>query len=53
MGGVRAATGIPAPLSIPVTIMYRVLSMIMVLLPGYFFYHKAIRGGLGPKPKQT
>ena len=53
MTGVLVATGIPAPLSIPVTIMYRVLSMIMVLLPGYFFYHKAIRGGLGPKPKQT
>ena len=53
MTGVLAATGIPAPLSIPVTIMYRVLSMTMVLVPGYFFYHKAIRKGLGPKTKPT
>jgi uncharacterized protein (TIRG00374 family) len=53
MTGVLAATGIPASLSIPVTIMYRVLSMVMVLVPGYFFYHKAIREGLGPKPKPS
>lgn len=51
MTGVLVATGIPAPLSIPVTIMYRVLSMIMVLVPGYYFYHKAIREGLGRKPE--
>lgn len=47
MTGVLAAAGIPASLSIPVTIMYRVLSMGMVLLPGYFFYHKALGEGLG------
>jgi len=51
MTGVLAATGIPASLSIPVTIMYRVLSLTMVLIPGYYFYHKAVREGLGPKPK--
>ena len=49
MTGVLAATGISASLSIPVTLMYRVLSMTMVLVPGYFFYHKAIREGLGPR----
>jgi hypothetical protein len=50
MTGVLVATGIPASLSIPVTIMYRVLSMTMVLIPGYFFYHKAINEGLRKKP---
>ncbi|OGL25804.1 hypothetical protein A3E49_01010 [Candidatus Saccharibacteria bacterium RIFCSPHIGHO2_12_FULL_49_19] len=53
MTGVLVATGIPASLSIPVTIMYRVLSMTMVLVPGYFFYHRAISKGLGPKPRPT
>jgi uncharacterized protein (TIRG00374 family) len=49
MTGVLAATGIPAKLSIPVTIMYRVLNMAIQLIPGYFFYQKAIRDGLTSK----
>ena len=52
MTGVLVATGIPASLSIPVTIMYRVLSMTLVLVPGYYFYHKAISRGLSPKSSQ-
>jgi uncharacterized protein (TIRG00374 family) len=52
MTGVLAATGIPASLSIPVTIMYRVLSMSIQLIPGYFFYHKALNDGLAPKPAE-
>ncbi len=43
MTGVLVATGIPAGLSIPVTIMYRVLNMIIQLTPGYYFYQKALR----------
>ncbi len=46
MTAVLAATGIPAELSIPVTIMYRVLNMFIQLTPGYYFYQKALRGGL-------
>jgi putative heme transporter len=46
MTAVLAATGIPAALSIPVTIMYRVLNMGIQLLPGYYFYQKALRTGL-------
>ncbi len=46
MTGVLAAAGIPAELSIPVTIMYRVLNMSIQLIPGYFFYQKAVRSGL-------
>jgi uncharacterized protein (TIRG00374 family) len=49
MTAVLAATGIPAGLSIPVTIMYRVLNMIIQLTPGYYFYQKALRGGLSIK----
>jgi uncharacterized protein (TIRG00374 family) len=46
MTAVLAATGIPAELSIPVTIMYRVLNMSTQLIPGYFFYQKALNSGL-------
>ncbi|MBX4188685.1 flippase-like domain-containing protein [Candidatus Saccharibacteria bacterium] len=46
MTAVLAATGIPAALSIPVTLMYRVLNMGIQLIPGYYFYQKALRAGL-------
>jgi uncharacterized protein (TIRG00374 family) len=46
MTAVLAATGIPAKLSIPVTLMYRVLNMFIQLTPGYYFYQRAVRGGL-------
>lgn len=43
MTAVLAAAGIPPGLSIPVTVMYRVLSTAIQVLPGYFFYHQALR----------
>ena len=46
MIAVLAVTGIPKELSIPVTIMYRVLSMFVQLTPGYYFYQKAVKVGL-------
>jgi uncharacterized protein (TIRG00374 family) len=46
MTAVLAATGIAAGLSIPVTIMYRVINMTIQLTPGYYFYQKAVRSGL-------
>lgn len=49
MTAVLAATGIPAKLSIPVTIMFRILTMFIQLVPGYYFYQKSIRGGWGRK----
>jgi putative heme transporter len=49
MTGVLAATGIAASLSIPVTIMYRVLNMFIQLTPGYYFYQRAVKNGLGVK----
>lgn len=43
MTTVLVACGIPLALSLPVTIMYRVLSSAIQLPPGYYFYHKAIK----------
>jgi len=51
MTGVLAATGIPAALSIPVTLTYRVVSMAVQLIPGYIFYQRSVHEGLGRKPK--
>jgi putative heme transporter len=35
-----AAAGIPTSLSLPVTVMYRVINTLIQLPPGYYFYHK-------------
>jgi len=42
MTAVLVATGVPAALSIPVTVMYRVLNMLIQLPPGYYYYHKTL-----------
>lgn len=42
---VLSAAGIPAAVSLPVTVMYRVINTAIQLPPGYYFYHKAIQGG--------
>lgn len=47
MTGVLAATGIPARLSIPVTVMFRVVTMFIQLVPGYVLYQRALRGRRG------
>ncbi len=44
MTAVLAAGGVPAATSIPVTVMYRVLSTLIQVPPGYYFYHKTLRG---------
>ncbi len=43
MTGVLAAAGIPAALSLPVTVMYRVLSTLIQLPPGYVLYHQSLQ----------
>lgn len=43
MTGVLVAAGVPAALSIQVTIMYRILSMLMQLPIGYYFYVKTLK----------
>lgn len=56
MTGVLAAAGIPAALSLPVTVMYRVISTLLQVPPGYVLYHQSIRklgkttSGVGPPP---
>lgn len=42
MTATLAAGGIPASLSLPVTVMYRVLSMGVQLPVGYYFYHRTL-----------
>lgn len=42
MTTVLVAAGIPVALSLPVTIMYRVLTAAIQLPPGYYYYHKAV-----------
>lgn len=42
MTAVLVTAGVPAALSIPVTIMYRVLTLVLQLPVGYYFYHKAV-----------
>jgi uncharacterized protein (TIRG00374 family) len=41
---VLTATGVPSRLSLPVTVMYRVLNTIVQLPPGYYYYHRTLRG---------
>jgi hypothetical protein len=47
-----AAGGIPSSVSLPVTVMYRVLNMIVQLPPGYYLYHRALHTGSGPTKLQ-
>ncbi len=42
MTAVLASAGIPPKLSLPVTVMYRVINTLIQLPPGYYLYHKAI-----------
>lgn len=50
MTAVLASAGVPAGVSIPVTITYRILNMMIQLPPGYYYYHKAIHSGAVNKP---
>lgn len=43
MTAVLVAGGIPAAVSLPVTVMYRVVSMTIQIIPGYYYYHKHLR----------
>ncbi|MGH7195672.1 MAG: lysylphosphatidylglycerol synthase transmembrane domain-containing protein [Candidatus Saccharimonadales bacterium] len=43
MTAVLAVAGVPLSLSIPATIMYRIINMIFQLPPGYYFYHRGLQ----------
>ncbi len=49
MTGVLAAAGIPPGVSIPVTVMYRILSMLIQLPLGYVLYEKTIHAKDAPQ----
>lgn len=42
MTAVLVAAGVPAALSLPVTIMYRVLNTVLQVPPGYVLYHRSL-----------
>ena len=48
-----SATGVPSRLSLPVTIMYRVLNTILQVPPGYYLYHKNLSEKPADKVAQT
>lgn len=45
MTTVLAATGIPPAVSLPVTVMYRILNTLIQVPPGYYLYQRAIKRG--------
>lgn len=45
MTTVLAAAGVPAAVSLPVIVMYRVLNTVIQLPPGYYLYHKNVISG--------
>jgi uncharacterized protein (TIRG00374 family) len=44
MTAVLVTAGVPARLSFPVTVMYRVLNTLLQLPPGYVLYHRTLHG---------
>ena len=53
MTGVMAAAGVPAAITLPATVMYRVLAQSLQLPPGYFFYSRFMRSKYANKPKPS
>lgn len=47
MTGVLVAAGVPAAVSLPVTVMYRVISTLIQVPPGWWLYHKALQENPG------
>ncbi len=48
MTAILAVGGIEPAVSLPVTVMYRIFSMITQIAPGYYLYHKHLSGGDDP-----
>lgn len=42
MTATLVSAGVPAALSLPVTVMYRVVNTLIQLPPGYYLYHRAV-----------
>lgn len=53
MTGVMVTAGVPVALSLPVTVMYRVVNTSIQIPPGYYLYQKTLReDGISAKPIQ-
>lgn len=48
MTAVLASTGVPAGVSLPVTVMYRVVNTLIQIPPGYYLYQQTLRRGEQP-----
>jgi len=48
MTAVLVSAGVPAGVSLPVTVMYRVLNTLLQIPPGYYLYHQALLRGAAP-----
>lgn len=48
MTAVLVSAGVPAGVSLPVTVMYRVINTLVQIPPGYYFYQKALARGEQP-----
>lgn len=48
MTAVLASAGVPAALSLPVTVMYRVVNTLIQIPPGYYFYQQTLHRGERP-----
>ncbi|HSX36949.1 MAG TPA: lysylphosphatidylglycerol synthase transmembrane domain-containing protein [Patescibacteria group bacterium] len=48
MIGVMSSAGVPAALTLPVTVMYRVANTLVQIPVGYYLYHKALGEGSAP-----
>jgi uncharacterized protein (TIRG00374 family) len=48
MTAVLASTGVRAAVSLPVTVMYRVVNTLIQIPPGYYLYQKTLRRGEQP-----
>jgi putative heme transporter len=51
MTGVLASTGVPPAISLPVTVMYRVLNTLIQIPPGYYLYQRTLRQS--DRPEET
>ena len=53
MTGVLVVGGVPAAVSIPATVMYRVVNTALQVPPGYYLYHRSLASGNQPDAEST
>ncbi|MDB5169518.1 MAG: hypothetical protein JWO41_874 [Candidatus Saccharibacteria bacterium] len=55
MTAVMATAGVPARISFPVTVMYRVVNTLVQIPPGYYLYHRNLTHGTSrvPEPRDA